>query len=144
MKEYSFGVCPYRITSKGTEILMIQGKGRTDWGFIKGKKEPGETPKQTAVRECEEEVGISISTELLEDRYINKNKRKDIEIFLVDDVYIDTDNYELCQKEVADIRWFNINDEIDIQNNQKYILHCIINKFIKRRYYFNGGDSEYI
>ncbi len=28
------------------------------WGFIKGKIEEGEDPKDTAIRECEEETGI--------------------------------------------------------------------------------------
>ncbi len=44
------------INEKG-EMLVIKRRGK--WDLPKGKAEPGETPEQTALREVEEECGLS-------------------------------------------------------------------------------------
>lgn len=43
---------------KGPEFLLLRYPGG-HWDFAKGKMEPGETERQTAVRETREETGIS-------------------------------------------------------------------------------------
>jgi hypothetical protein len=45
------------VTNERGEILLIERRGR--WDLPKGKSEPGESPEQTALREVEEECGIS-------------------------------------------------------------------------------------
>ena len=40
-----------------THVLLVQSK-RGNWGFPKGKREFGETPKECALRELQEETGI--------------------------------------------------------------------------------------
>lgn len=38
-----------------------EGKARAGlWEFIGGKTEPGETPQQALVRECKEEIGVTV------------------------------------------------------------------------------------
>ncbi len=59
MKEYSYGICPYKIENSKVQILLIQPKGHTEWGFIKGKIDVGETKEECAIRECLEETNIS-------------------------------------------------------------------------------------
>ncbi|MBH8602937.1 MULTISPECIES: NUDIX hydrolase [unclassified Thermoactinomyces] len=57
MREVSAGGVVYRQRDRRTEILMIEDRfGR--WTLPKGKKEPGETDEETALREIEEETGI--------------------------------------------------------------------------------------
>jgi len=57
MKEISAGGVVYRKRDHGLEILLIEDRfGR--FTLPKGKKEPGETDEETALREIEEETGI--------------------------------------------------------------------------------------
>lgn len=58
MKEISAGGVVYRTTESGLQIQLIQDR----YGKIslpKGKMEPGETVEQTALREIEEETGLT-------------------------------------------------------------------------------------
>lgn len=140
MKPRSYGICPYRITDT-TEILLMRAKGHSNWGFVKGKIEDNESVKECAVRECFEEIGISIDERYLEDFFYSTESRKNIGIFLVDSTNIDLSSPVLCDREVDELRWFKVTDVIDIQLNQKRVLTNIINKFIKRVYFFNRGHN---
>lgn len=137
MKEYSYGVCPYRITSKGTEILLIQSKGSEEWGFIKGKIDDSESIKDCAKRECKEETNIKFKKKYLETYFEQTNEKKNIGIFLIDCINIDMSNIILSEKEIQKIKFFNIKEDIKINKNQKKILFKIKNLFWKRIYYFN-------
>ena len=72
MKEYSYGVCPYKIKKDKVQILLIQPKGHLEWGFIKGKIDSDETIQNCVKRECKEETNIDIETE-----EINENQLKE-------------------------------------------------------------------
>jgi 8-oxo-dGTP pyrophosphatase MutT (NUDIX family) len=51
------GAVPYRMRKGRLELCLITTrKGR--WGFPKGIIDPGDTPKQTALKETEEEAGL--------------------------------------------------------------------------------------
>ena len=51
------GAIPYRRRGDSLEFLLITSRsGR--WIFPKGLVEPGETPEETALKECLEEAGI--------------------------------------------------------------------------------------
>lgn len=57
-KAISSGVIPYRTTRNKIEYLIL--KSRTyDWEFPKGSIEKGEELQETAIREINEEAGIS-------------------------------------------------------------------------------------
>jgi hypothetical protein len=45
------------VINERNEILLIKRRGR--WDLPKGKSEPGESPEQTALREVEEECGLT-------------------------------------------------------------------------------------
>jgi phosphohistidine phosphatase len=51
------GAIPFRQANNGIEFLLITSMGG-NWIFPKGIVDPGETPAQTAAKECREEAGI--------------------------------------------------------------------------------------
>jgi 8-oxo-dGTP pyrophosphatase MutT (NUDIX family) len=54
------GAVVYRRGNDGIRVLLVRArKNPTDWIFPKGHLEEGETPAQTAVREAEEEAGVT-------------------------------------------------------------------------------------
>lgn len=50
---------------RGDRFLLLRQHRSGTWSFPKGHREPGETPRQTAVRETREETGLTV--ELAED-----------------------------------------------------------------------------
>lgn len=59
------------------ELLMIHRPGYDDWSFPKGKREPGETDEDCAVREVAEETGFTcrLGPELATCFYVDRNGR---------------------------------------------------------------------
>ena len=53
----SVGIVPVRETEQGPRFLLLRCYGY--WDFPKGEVEPGEDPLAAALRELEEEAGIS-------------------------------------------------------------------------------------
>lgn len=62
MKELSAGILFFttdkRLFMGRVTNSYVQGKG-SRWDIPKGHVEPGETPKQAAIRECQEETGFT-------------------------------------------------------------------------------------
>lgn len=68
LKVESFGVIPFRKAEDGSwkVLLILHSKGR-HWGFPKGKPNPNETAKESALRELKEETGLFVEVFLAED-----------------------------------------------------------------------------
>jgi bis(5'-nucleosidyl)-tetraphosphatase len=58
-KDHSYGIIPLRMHENEWQTLLIQHQSG-HWGFPKGHPEQGETPKQSAARELQEETGLTI------------------------------------------------------------------------------------
>ncbi len=63
LHEYSAGVIPYRVLEDGHFVYLVLHSAtvrnpRARWEFPKGGIEPGETPRETAAREFQEETGL--------------------------------------------------------------------------------------
>ena len=56
-EEFSAGGVVYKMTSAGPKIAFILDPFRK-WAFAKGHIEKGETPRQAALRETREEMGL--------------------------------------------------------------------------------------
>ena len=130
MKEYSYGICPYKIENSKVQILLIQPKGHKEWGFIKGKIKLYETIAECAKRETLEETNIDILINNLEDYFEQKNKRKDVGIFLINTKTLNLKNIKLQKGEVHRIKFFDLESDILINKNQAEILESIRNRFI--------------
>ena len=131
MREPTAGGIVFRNSRDGKDIdiLLIQdSKGR--WTIPKGHIEPGETAKQTAIREIGEEAGlfhIKVLTWLgkihFQDRRIDKLVLMTTEIYLVRAL----DNAEIPTKEewMKGIKWFRFNEAlaaIEYEDIEKLML----------------------
>ena len=90
-----------RSGAAGPEVAVVHRPKYDDWSLPKGKRDPGETDEQTAVREVEEETGLrcALGRELLPTRYVDRRNRPKVV------------RYWLMR--VLDSRPFSANDEID-------------------------------
>jgi 8-oxo-dGTP diphosphatase len=65
------------VAGGGVEILLVHRPKYDDWSLPKGKRDPGETDEQCAVREVEEETGLRchLGRELLPTAYTDARGR---------------------------------------------------------------------
>ena len=123
MKEKSYGICPYYIKDNKIYILLNKTSDFSPFNFFKGKIEENETINECAIREFAEEARVDLSDYKLEDFFEQKNRRKDIGIFLLHidkelDIYID-------RKEIYTYKWIDIDEEIELSKNQQKIYNQI-------------------
>jgi 8-oxo-dGTP diphosphatase len=57
---YAAGVVCWRVKNSNLEVALVHREYYKDWGFPKGKQDPGETLAETAVRETMEEAGFKV------------------------------------------------------------------------------------
>jgi 8-oxo-dGTP diphosphatase len=57
---YAAGVVCWREVDNKLQVALVHREKYQDWGFPKGKQDPGELLPQTAVREVMEEAGIKV------------------------------------------------------------------------------------
>jgi 8-oxo-dGTP pyrophosphatase MutT (NUDIX family) len=78
----------YRNDDNGVRILLVRARRNPeDWIFPKGHVEPGESPREAAVREAEEEAGVTgrVVTALRPPvRFSLEDRRIEVEYFLVE------------------------------------------------------------
>ncbi len=135
MRPFSYGIIPYLFTDKGVSIMVSKSwEGDEYYNFIKGKIEIGETEKECCKREVKEEIGVDISTDDLEELFIQKNPKKNIGLYLINwDIYSDC-KIELDTTEIYSLEWFNVGKLPKISKNQRDILTDIMLKFNKLNY----------
>jgi len=85
----------------GPEVAVVHRPKYDDWSLPKGKRDPGETDEQTAVREVDEETGLrcALGPELLPTRYVDRRGRPKV--------------VRYWKMNVVGSRPFEPNDEID-------------------------------
>lgn len=119
MREPTSGGIVFRMdkTGKDIEILLIQDS-KNRWTIPKGHIEPGETAKQTAIREIGEEAGlqhIQVLTWLGKIHF--KYRRLDKLVLMTTQIYLvrALDNSETPTKEkwMNGIKWFSFAEALD-------------------------------
>lgn len=120
----SAGIVPIRFTERGTEYLML--RAWSYWDFPKGKVDDGEGLLDTAVRELEEESGItavnfnwgqqSIETEPYKTKVDGKSAKKIATYYLAEykdgEVHIEP-NPETGEVEHEEFRWMTYNEIVE-------------------------------
>lgn len=68
--EESFGVVPLRHQKGDWQVFIILHKKGHHWSFPKGHPNQGEDPKQSAIRELQEETALSVEKILQEESLV--------------------------------------------------------------------------
>lgn len=119
VREPTAGGIIFRYTKdkQDIEILLLQdAKGR--WTIPKGHIEPGETAKQTAIREIAEEVGLKHIQIISWLGKINfKYRRQDRLVLMTTQIYLvrALDESEKITKEkwMSAVKWFSFSEALD-------------------------------
>jgi len=97
----------------GDELLLAmkkRGFGKGKWNGVGGKADPGETAKQAAIRECQEEIGVTP----LEPQLIGKIKfyeKNDLKFGHYIHIFVATKwEDDPVETEEMSPQWFNIKD----------------------------------
>ena len=119
VREPTAGGIVFRMTpdQKDIEILLIQDS-KNSWTIPKGHIEPGETAKQTAVREIGEESGlkhVDVLTWLGKIHF--KYRRMEKLVLMTTQVYLvqslDKNEHPTKEKWMNGIRWFSFSEALD-------------------------------
>lgn len=135
-REKAYGVCLYTKYNDSYKVLLCQSVDNLNkWGFLKGTKRGTETPRKAAVREFMEESGIKIERKNLEHFFYQKNKRKDVGIFMLDgatvknlDTFFDGDSLkkEYVCTENENVRFFDIEELPKIKKKQILLIKKVV------------------
>jgi bis(5'-nucleosidyl)-tetraphosphatase len=111
-KETSFGIIPVRFFRKKWQILLIRHQSG-HWSFPKGHANLKETPKETAERELNEEVGLSVvyffPQDYKEHYFFTWNGQKidkTVEYFQA----MVKGKITIQEDEISDARWLNLDE----------------------------------
>ena len=120
VREPTSGGIVFRLTKdkKDIEVLLIQDS-KNRWTIPKGHIEPGETAKQTAIREIGEEAGLSHIQVLSWLGKIHfKYRRIDTLVLMTTQIYLvrslDTTERPTKEKWMNGIKWFSFQDAINV------------------------------
>ncbi len=109
MKVYAAGIVCWRVEKGEFKVLIVHRGQYQDWGWPKGKQDPGETLPVTAVRETKEEAGIKVrlGRKLTEVRYdLPKGISKEVHYWAakVTDKQLANTKFK-PNKEIDETRW---------------------------------------
>lgn len=114
MHERSFGIIPLQKKGKEWQVLLINHRQGGFWAFPKGHAEAGETPEQAALRELQEETGLTVvkflSDEILREAYSFFRGKSFIHKEVLYYIAEVTGDLQLQEGEVYDSRWVPLHE----------------------------------
>ena len=139
MKEHSYGIIPYLITSDGIFIMLYRISHKVnEYQFFKGKPLNDEQIKDTIIREIFEEIGINIGINDLNDKeYVfHKSYKKNVGLYFVDfEKYLN--EQILLENGIYEVQWFKVDSIPMIVKNQELFVTDIMLKFETLNFYLN-------
>jgi len=131
-KTFSCGAVVYRhglVRRDDIELLLVKQFAHKDnWGIPKGHMNPGETVQECASRETREEAGVDIvlGSRLPDVFAVYKKEDKTVVSFLARQTCSREPNSGDPDSEVADARWFKINELPKIHPYQQSLVRHAI------------------
>jgi 8-oxo-dGTP pyrophosphatase MutT (NUDIX family) len=113
INDWSYGVIPLKMQEKTPYIFIIKHRSG-GWLLPKGHAEPGETPRQAAERELEEETGLHVERWLDHEPFVehysfvleNEKIYKEVQYFPA----LVTGSIRFQIEEVKDGRWVSVSE----------------------------------
>jgi diadenosine hexaphosphate hydrolase (ATP-forming) len=118
VREPTAGGIVYRLDKKGGIEILLIADSKTRWTIPKGHIEEGETPRQTAEREIQEETGLKEMKMLDWLGKINfRYRRIDTLVLMTTEIFLvqaqgDTSKI-IPQEWMKGIKWFSANEALD-------------------------------
>jgi 8-oxo-dGTP pyrophosphatase MutT (NUDIX family) len=134
-KTVSCGGLPVRHRNGDVEVLLIkQFEHKDSWGIPKGHTAEGETPEQCALREVREEAGVVVELghRLPDVGCSFRDEDKTVMSWLCTVVGSDEPRHDDPDCEVADARWFNVNELPTIHVYQRPLLAAAVDVLMGR------------
>jgi 8-oxo-dGTP pyrophosphatase MutT (NUDIX family) len=104
------------IVVRDGDVLLVHRPKYDDWSFPKGKLEAGESWEEGALREVEEETGLSceIGEELGRTQYVVLQGPKEVRYFRMT-----CDGEARAQNEVDEVRWVTVDEARDLLSHRR-------------------------
>lgn len=120
--EYRQSVHTWIMNSKGEFLIQKRSPNKKTfpnmWSQTGGGVDEGETTLQAALRECNEELGISIDLNNIELILSFKRKFDFVDVWLVKQD-IDISDIVLQEEEVSDVKWASIDEIRELMKAEK-------------------------
>ena len=97
---------------RGPEVAVVHRPRYGDWSLPKGKRDPGETDEQCAVREVEEETGLrcALGRELLPTRYVDRRGRPKVVRYW--EMKVLASRPFLANDEIDELEWVSVDEAV--------------------------------
>lgn len=134
--EKSCGIIPLKVHNNTFLYLLIQHHAG-HWGFPKGHVEPGESMVETAMRELEEETGLTLKKIFLKQAFEEKytyhrdgKKRSKLVVYYLG--LVEGGKVKIQAKEIQDYAWVTLAEAIE------RLAHTEIKKILLRSQQYLG------
>lgn len=109
------------------QFLLLRQKKDQSWCFISGGKEEGEELVDTAIREANEEAGLSLSKEMIKEtaeviRFTNSKGRGEQRVYLV---VLDNSEVKVDYSEIDSYKWVSAEDAQELLQPKEVLLNLI-------------------
>jgi diadenosine hexaphosphate hydrolase (ATP-forming) len=129
VREATAGGIVYRITKRGELQIILFQDTRDRWTIPKGHVEDGETAQETAIREVNEEVGLSGIEPICWLGKVNfRYRRQNTLVLMTMQTYlfrVGKNGQPRKEKWMRDVKWFDFDDAIEVieyEDIEKLIL----------------------
>lgn len=101
--------------------MQIKKYNPNKWWICAGHVKANESLKDAVIRECNEEIGVSISESNLfpfDKVEINaKNSNSNVTYYFYTFIDLDEKFFKIQEDELSQVKWFDIDEVIDLINN---------------------------